>query len=180
MVQRIALAAVLLWCSAALAECPPGRDTSDLRAELHTRLLNSHSEAEAAEIADRIFGIWLTAPDDEAQDLLDRGIARRDSWDLEMSEALFDRLIGYCPDYVEGYNQRAFARFLRQDFDGALDDIDHVLQVNPYHFGALAGKALALMQQGQARLAQQALREAVRVHPFLRERHMLADPDQKL
>ena len=171
---------MLLWCSGAMAECPPGRDTSDLRAALHTHLLNARSETEAAGIADRIWRIWLTAPDGQAQDLLDRGIARRDQWDLEMSEALFDRLIGYCPDFVEGYNQRAFARFLRQDYDGALEDIDLVLATDPYHFGALAGKALALMQQGRTRLAQKALREAVGVHPFLRERHLLADPDQEL
>ena len=171
---------MLLWSSGAVAECPTGEDTSDLRATLHTQLLNAQNEADAAAIADRIWHIWLTAPDAQAQDLLDRGIARRDSWDLEMSEALFDRLIGYCPDYVEGYNQRAFSRFLRQDYDGALEDIDRVLSVDPYHFGALSGKALALMQQGRGRLAQQALRDALGVHPFLQERYMLADPDQKL
>ena len=169
-----------LWSTAAMAGCPPEQDTSDLRATLHTRLLNAQTETEAAAIADRIWHIWLTAPDTQAQDMLDRGIARRNAWDLEMSEALFDRLIGYCPDYVEGYNQRAFSRFLRQDYDGALEDIDRVLSVNPYHFGALAGKALALMQQGRSKLAQKALREAIGVHPFLRERHMLADPDKKL
>jgi tetratricopeptide (TPR) repeat protein len=176
----MALMATALWSSAVLAQCPPERDTSDLRASLHTRLLNAQSEPEAAAIAEQIWKIWLTAPDPHAQELLDRGIARRETWDLELSEALFDRLIDYCPDYVEGYNQRAFARFLRQDYDGALEDIDRVLAVNPYHFGALSGKALALMQQGRVRLAQKALRDALGVHPFLRERYMLADTDQKL
>lgn len=180
MLVRTALVAMLLCSSAAMADCPPVADSSDLRARLHTNLLNAQSDPEATAVADRIWQIWLTAPDARAQDLLDRGIARREAWDLEMAESLFDQLIGYCPDYVEGYNQRAFARFLRQDLDGALADLDHVLQANPYHFGALSGKALTLMQQGRARLAQRILRDAVRVHPYLKERHLLADPEPKL
>lgn len=180
MLSRVVPVLLVLAAQPVWAECPPGKETSALRAALHTRLMNAQTEAEAARIARSIWRIWLVAPDAQAQDLLDRGIARRDSWDLEMSQALFDRLIAYCPDYAEGYNQRAFTRFLRRDYDGALEDLDSVLAANPSHFGALSAKALALVQQGRPRSAMKALRQAVDMHPFLRERPMLADLDQDL
>ncbi len=180
MLSRVAPVLLALAAQPALAECPPGKETSALRAALHARLMNAQSEAEAARIARSIWRIWLVAPDAQAQDLLDRGIARRDSWDLEMSAALFDRLIAYCPDYAEGYNQRAFTRFLQRDYDGALEDLDSVLAANPSHFGALSAKAMALVQQGRPRRALKTLRQAVAVHPFLRERPMLADLDRDL
>ncbi len=157
------------------AACPPLPDASDQRAALHTDLLNAGSEAEAAQIAAALWKIWLTAPDAQAQDLLDRSMQKREAWDLAGSEALQDQLITYCPDYAEAYNQRAFTRFMREDYEGALIDIDRVLEGNPYHFGALSGRALVLIQMGRAEAAQRALREAVAVHPFLRERAMIND-----
>ena len=171
------LVILLLLPGAVFAACPPTPDTSDRRAALHTDLLNARSETEAARVAEALWHIWLTAPDAEAQDRLDRGMARREAWDLADSEALLTELIAYCPDYSEGYNQRAFTRFLRDDFEGALTDIDSVLAENPYHFGALSGRALVFIRQGRAALAQRALREVVAVHPFLQERAMIVDDD---
>ena len=175
-----ALAAVLtILALGAQADCPPAPDRADARAELHTRLLQSRSETEANRIADQLWQIWLEAPDAQAQELLDTGMSQREGYALAESEATLDALIAYCPDYSEGYNQRAFTRFLRADHDGSLADLDKVLAADPYHFGALSGRALNLMQQGRAQLAQQALRDAVKVHPWLKERHMIsgdADP----
>ena len=159
-----------------MAACPDGNDLADERARLHTELLKSDTEAQAKGIADAIWRIWLTAPDATAQDLLDRGMQRRQVYALEESERILDDLISYCPTYTEAYNQRAFTRFLRTRLDEALADIEVVLSRNPYHFGALSGKALTLMQMGRAELAQDALRQAVKVHPFLRERAMLREP----
>lgn len=86
---------------------------------------------------------------------------------------MLDALAAYCPAYPEAFNQRAFTRFLRDDYDGALEDLDFVLAMRPYHFGALSGRALSLMRLGRSELAQAALRRAVKVHPFLRERALL-------
>lgn len=175
----IAIAAFAAFLATdANAACPDAPDRSDARAALHTQLLQSRSEGEANRIADRLWEIWLEAPDAEAQALLDKGILQRESYALAESEETLDLLVTYCPDYPEGYNQRAFTRFLRGNTDGSLDDLEVVLDADPYHFGALSGQALNLMQQGRTQLAQQALRKAVKVHPWLRERHMLVDdPD---
>ena len=98
---------------------------------------------------------------------------RRDVYDFEGAQKLFDELIAYCPHYPEGYNQRAFIHFLRDNYDESLADIDVVLEALPDHFSALSGKALVLMRQGRMELAQKSLREAVRLFPWVKERHML-------
>ncbi len=152
------------------------QDRSGTETELVRSLGETQDELAGARATGKLWEFWLKAPNETAQDLLDRGMANRESWALEDSEALLDQLIAYCPDYGEGYNQRAFTRFLRDDYEGALADIEEVLKRHPNHFGALSGKALSLMRQGRVRLAQIALRRAVDVNPWLRERSMLVDP----
>ncbi|NNU79758.1 hypothetical protein HMH01_04810 [Halovulum dunhuangense] len=171
--RPLLLALVPFLAGPALAACPPVDDRADLRAELLTGILNAGSEAEARQLSDRLWQVWTTAPDSFAQSLLDRGMSRREAYDFAAAEEIFDELIAYCPDYVEGYNQRAFIRFLRENYDGSLADLDVVLAADPFHFAALSGRALNLMRQGRMDLGQQALRDALRLNPWLPERNML-------
>jgi len=89
------------------------------------------------------------------------------------SEDAFDRLIDYCPDYAEGYNQRAFVNFLREDFAAALVDLDLALERRPRHVAAMSGKALTLMGLGRHDEAQEILREAVKLNPWIPEAGLL-------
>ena len=86
---------------------------------------------------------------------------------------VLDRLVAYCPDYAEGWNQRAFVHFLRQDFEAALTDLDAAIALNPRHVGALSGKALTLIGLGRKAEAELALRAALALNPWLSERHLL-------
>ncbi|WP_370194784.1 tetratricopeptide repeat protein, partial [Aurantimonas coralicida] len=84
-----------------------------------------------------------------------------------------DAAVAAAPDYAEAFNQRGFVRFLQEDFDGALADVDRAITLEPKHFAAMSGRAIILMRQGRFRLAQAQLREAVAIHPFLKERAMI-------
>ncbi|RVT85943.1 tetratricopeptide repeat protein [Rhodobacteraceae bacterium CCMM004] len=123
--------------------------------------------------------IWTDAPDEIAQALLDDGMARRSSYDFLGAQAAFDRLVGYCPDYAEGYNQRAFVAFLRQDYAAALEDLDRALARAPSHVGALSGKALTLMGLGRMDAAQETLRAALRLNPWIPERGLLLPAEEE-
>ncbi|MEO0913668.1 MAG: hypothetical protein AAFY59_11880 [Pseudomonadota bacterium] len=171
--MKLVFAALIALPLAGHAACPPLPDAGDATATHLTDLLTAPDQPTADAIAARLWEIWLKAPDAEAQDLLDRAISRRQIFDLALSEALLDRLIGYCPNYPEAYNQRAFTRFLAENYEGALADIDVVLETTPYHFGALSGQAMTYMRQGRPERAQAALRRAVKVHPYLRERSLI-------
>lgn len=158
---------------AAADSCPAAPDTSAKIAPLMADLQDAPTQNSAYAIMSDLWLIWMTAPDAAAQDMLDAGIAKRESYDLLGARDLFDALVEYCPDYAEGYNQRAFVSFLRQDFAAALYDADQTLALNPDHLGALSGKALTLMGLGRQDEAQVVLRRAVALNPWLKERSLL-------
>lgn len=83
-------------------------------------------------------------------------------------------LIAYCPAYAEGYNQRAFVNFLRQDYQSALTDLDRALALSPNHIAALSGRALSLLGLQRVEEARVALKRALDLNPWLPERHLAA------
>lgn len=143
----------------------------------YENLMDALAAAESRQAADviaaRIWNIWLTAPDDTAQEVLDAALEARRSYDFLGALNHLDRLVEHYPGYAEGWNQRATIHFLRGDFDASLADVDRVLAIEPRHFGALSGKAIILFEQGQVGLAQIVVREALKHHPFLREKAIL-------
>lgn len=164
--RRIILA--LCVCAA-----PLGALAQDSYEDLLTALAGAQSQAEADALSDRIWRIWLTAPDETAQEVLDAAMQRRQAYDFLGAIKELDRLVEFYPDYAEGWNQRATMRFLRGELDLSLADVAEVLAREPRHFGALSGKAVILFQQGNFPLAEIAIREALKVHPFLHERAIL-------
>ena len=83
------------------------------------------------------------------------------------------------PDFAEGWNQRAFAAFLAEDYAAALADLDVALGIMPDHVAALSGKALTLIGMGRNDEAQEVLRAAVKLNPWLGERALLVEPPGK-
>ncbi|MEZ5870874.1 MAG: tetratricopeptide repeat protein [Nitratireductor sp.] len=180
--RTLFLLVFMLFATLASAQtCPPSADANAERSRLMEQLAKAPDEASSKTIADQIWRMWTKAPDERAQALLDRGMQRREAYDFEEAEKVLDALIAYCPDYVEGYNQRAFVRFLRENYDKSLEDLDIALEKMPDHFAAMSGKALVLMNQGRMELGQKVLREALKLNPWLKERGMLLPiPGQKI
>lgn len=162
--------------SVAVAECPPVPDYTEELAQLRSQVQNAGTEMEGRIYDRQMWEIWTRAPDAQAQGFLDRGMELLRYADYTAALIELDALIAYCPDYAEGWNQRAFVHFLQQDFAAALEDLDEVLEINPDHTGALSGKALSLMSMGRVELAQDVLRKALELNPWLPERAFLAEP----
>ena len=170
----IATALAVFW----LGVAPLAADEAD---PLFDALAEAETEAEADGIARRIWQVWLTAPDPAAQELLNAAMIRRQARDFLGALQVLDRLVVAFPDYAEGWNQRATLHFMRGDFDASLADVAEVLAREPRHFGALSGMAMILYRQGNRPVAERALRKALEIHPFLRERALLeADPGTEL
>lgn len=172
--------AILLMASPAWAQtCPAAPNHSVRLAELIETVREAPNEMAARPISNEMWALWADAPDEASQEILDRGMKRRASFDLGGALEDFNRLVSYCPDYAEGYNQRAFVNFIRQDYAAALVDLNKALELSPTHIGAITGRAMTYMGLGQVNAAQADLRVAVGLNPWLSERHMLADPAQK-
>jgi tetratricopeptide (TPR) repeat protein len=175
MISFIRLTLVCLFLpSAVFAQtCPDLLPRSDEKAALLADIQTAPDEFTSRNLSRKLFEFWATAPDDNAQELLDSGMDRRAGYDFDAATIAFDALIEYCPNYPEGYNQRAFVRFLTADFEGALNDLEITVGFAPNHIAALAGMALTLQQMGRIDAAQMVLKRALALNPWLPERSML-------
>lgn len=153
--------------------CPDAPDHTAALGQLIQDVKNAPDEMSARPISNEMWSYWADAPDQHAQELLDEGMGRRESYDFDGAMIAFNALVDYCPNYAEGYNQRAFVNFLRQNYQAALPDLERTIQLSPNHVAALAGQALtlsALERNGEAAVA---LRKALDLNPWLSERHLL-------
>ena len=157
------------------ADCPPAEDRSADVAAIIAEAAAAKDEASARVITNRLWEIWATAPDATAQDMLDRGMTYRADFNLDAAMEAFNELVVYCPEYAEGYNQRAFVHFIRGNYAEALVDLEATLERSPDHLAALAGKGLTLVGLGRRDEGRDVLREAVGINPWLPERHMLRE-----
>lgn len=153
--------------------CPAVPDRSGALTRLIEAVREAPDEASARLISNDMWAVWTTAPDAHAQELLDEGMMRRAAFDFAGAVAAFDALVVYCPDFAEGYNQRAFVNFIRHDYSAAVPDLDRAVELSPRHLGALTGQALTLAALGRDGEAALALRKALKLNPWLAERHLL-------
>ena len=174
--RQIAIASILLVvCTSVQAEdCPVPPDHSTEVSDVIAQIQQAETEQAARLLSNQLWELWTDAPDESAQAVLDRGMTRRNAWDLLGAIEDFDKLIAYCPSYAEGYNQRAFAHYLRQDFAAALPDLDRAIELSPNHVAAISGRALTLLGLQRLDEARAALNEALELNPWLSERHLLA------
>ncbi|MGR3493670.1 tetratricopeptide repeat protein [Citreimonas sp.] len=171
--KRIVFALVLLGSPALADGCPEAPDHDAAISDLLQRIQAAPDEAAARPLNGELWELWLDAPDEPSQAMLDQGMRARSSFDYLSALDRFDALVSYCPFYAEGYNQRAFINFLREDYAAALPDLDRTLEIDPRHVGALSGRALTLMALGRPEEGQAALRAALALNPWLAERALL-------
>ena len=175
-----AIAPLLFLAAPLAAECPQAPDHSVALDSLFAEIQAASSQVEGLTLGQKLWQYWADAPDDVAQDILDRGMARLAGSDFLGAIAYFDRLIAYCPDYAEGYNQRAFAYFLSRNYEAALPDLDRAIELSPRHTGALTGRAMTLIALERYLEAQRDLRFALELNPWLNERRFLMELGEEL
>ncbi len=174
---RLLVLCAMLVLPARLAQadsCPLPPDHSDSIEGLIEQVQQAEDEATALQIFNQMWMFWADAPNEQAQAVLDRGMSRRSGYDLAGALEDFDTLTDYCPTYAEGYNQRAFVHFLRQDFAAALIDLDRALELSPQHVAAMSGRALSLFGLSRTDEARAALEAALALNPWLPERGLAA------
>ena len=170
------LLAAPAWSPAWAEACPPNKDIQAVESDLYARIQSLPTAMGVRPLNQELWALWTAAPDAEAQALLDEGLTAIRLGDFGYAAQQLDALISYCPDYAEGYNQRAFVHYLQFEFDPALELLNSAEARSPRHTGVLTGKALTLIGMGREDEAQEPLRKAVALNPWLSERALLVEP----
>lgn len=144
------------------------RHTPEKRlADLYERLAKSADPAEAQGIVTLLEHQWLYTPSATAGLIMTRALAAMQAQDLPLAQQLLDTLVVLEPLWAEGWNKRATIRFLRDDYSGSMEDIAHVLTLDPRHFGALMGMGTILQRTGNDKRALEAYRRVHEIYPAL-------------
>jgi len=131
-------------------------------------LLKAAPNTDAAKAVEkRISAIWLKSGSDTI-DLLakwtDNAIEAKN---YSLAIDYLDRITTLAPDYVEGWDKRANVYFIIEDFGRSLADLEHVLALEPRHFGALAGLGTIMHAIGEDGKALVAYKRALDLDPNL-------------
>jgi len=126
-----------------------------------------------SQIEQAIWKLWMISGNPEVDALMPQVLEARRWGDYTKALELLDRVIGIEPEYAEAWNQRATLHFLRGEYEQSLAAVATTLELEPRHFGALAGRALIRMRQGRTALAIQNIRQAMEYHPYLKERALI-------
>ncbi len=150
----------------AMAPKPPlavtRRKTLD---DLYGKLAASSDADEAKGLATLIGTIWMRSGSDTANMLMGRAVDAIEAKNYPLALQVLDRVVVLQPQWAEAWNKRASVRFFAGDLDGSMADVEHVLKLEPKHFGALEGMATILQRTGFDKQALEVYRRALAVYP---------------
>jgi tetratricopeptide (TPR) repeat protein len=186
MMPQCRLPVLIVLLAGILISGPAVAEQQDARLEaLFKRLKITKDPAEGSMLTRKIWQIWFTAPNRKIHLMMINGQSLLHRGRIGESISQFSAVIRLAPRFAEGWNRRAVARFIGEDYDGSLKDILHVLSLEPRHFGALAGMGAVYVKRKQYLNAVAAYRRALSVNPhqplvrlrLLRLKKQLGDRD---
>ncbi len=112
-----------------------------------------------------LWGIWSRADTPENNQALTtvRNLLSEEKLDEAMSRV--NLLIDKAPRFAEAWNQRAIIHFSRGDWEKSAADCRKVIEMNPYHYGAISGMAQCYLRADQPKQAIEAFRMLARIQP---------------
>lgn len=171
----LALAVALAAFPALAQDRPAGApvqmlDKSDKQRldELFAELKKAPNDKAAGRVASRISERWNNSGSASVDLMMSwaQKAMTEEKWDIALD--FLDQVTTLKPDYAEGWNRRATVHFLMHNFPKSMTDIQRTLQLEPRHFGALAGMAQILKVRGEKELALSAYTRVLDVYPMLR------------
>jgi tetratricopeptide (TPR) repeat protein len=178
----VSIAAGLTMMLLALAAGSAQADQNDPRLPaLFEALKSAPSPAEAQPIEWRIWTIWLESGDAAIDALMHEGNNALAQRDFELALTAFNHVVAHMPYFAEGWNKRATLLWLMDRNTDSLLDVERTLALEPRHFGALSGRGMIEIEEGNPRAALTALEAALALHPQMESvRAMVRDLRAKL
>ena len=123
------------------------------------------AQTDAEGVEKKIWREWSKSGSDAMDFLLKRGHKAMEAGDVQGAIWHFSALIDHAPTFAEGWNARATAFFMAEEYGLSMADIQQVLVLNPRHFGALGGLGEILYRIDRKEEALKAYEQAFDLHP---------------
>jgi tetratricopeptide (TPR) repeat protein len=161
------------WAEETVAAAPPPQTNVAPQAEtrldtLFSQLKRERNEKAAERIAGRIWQEWNASGSASIDLLMQWSQKAIEEQKFDVALDFLDQVILLKPAYAEGWNRRATVHFMMRSFGKSMSDIDHTLQLEPRHFGALAGMAQIMKESGSKELALDAYQRILAIYPMMR------------
>ena len=114
-----------------------------------------------------LWEIWSHSGDDSVDAMLADGKDLLKNEAYQQAVELFTTIIETAPSFAEGYNQRAIAYFMLEEWSKAIRDCKQTITLNPHHFGAFAGMGHVYVRLGKIEEAIEAYKQALVINPNL-------------
>jgi tetratricopeptide (TPR) repeat protein len=153
------------WFLVAGAVSTPA-DQKDMRLpQLFDALKAAPSPEDAELVEGKIWAIWLEAHDPAIDTLMAEGSEAMRAQQFGTAMEKFNAIIAQRPDFAEGWNKRATLFYMMGDYTHSLADIDHTLELEPRHIGALSGLGLVNLQMDREEAAADAFERVLAIDP---------------
>lgn len=131
------------------------------------KALQTTDDAGARAITQEIWVEWSKSGSPAMDLLLRRGEQAMAAGDLPAAIGHFTAIIDHAPKFAEAWNERATAYFKAGQIGPSINDIQHVLALNPRHFGALAGLGMIFEELGEPGKALEVYKAALAINPHM-------------
>ena len=114
-----------------------------------------------------VWGIWMRTDDPAADPMFQTGIQLLIEEKPTQALEKFNQVIALKPEFAEVWNRRGDTYQFMGDEERALADYEHVMRLNPYHFGTLESCGQIWLERGNYRKAAEYFRQALEINPNL-------------
>ncbi|AID32957.1 hypothetical protein BFX40_01585 [Mesorhizobium sp. SEMIA 3007] len=153
----------------AAPEAPAAPMTKQARLDkLFSDLKRERNEKAAERIAGNIWGEWFQSGSASIDLMMLWSQKAMDNQKFDVALDLLDQVVTLQPTYAEGWNRRATVHFMMKNYGKSMSDIDHTLQLEPRHFGALSGLAQIMALTGHKQSALEAWQKVLAIYPMMR------------
>lgn len=144
---------------------PEAQDRLD---KLFSELKRARAEKAAQAIASRIWQQWFRSGSASIDLMMQWSNEAVKARKFAVAMDFLDQVVTLAPDFAEGWNRRATLHFMMNNYAKSMADIQKTLELEPRHFGALAGMGMIMKNTGRKKLALEAYERVLAVYPMMR------------
>jgi tetratricopeptide (TPR) repeat protein len=135
---------------------------------LFGELKRAQNERAAGRVASRIGEEWINSGSASVDLMMIWAKKAMEEQKFDIALDFLDQVVVMRPEYAEGWNRRATVHFMMQNYAKSMADIEQTLELEPRHFGAIAGMAQIFKLRGNKQLAFNAYQRVLDIYPMLR------------